>query len=136
MHNFSTPQHQYDHREFSSPLGGGDDDNDRDGTHVDGTQGGGVGDGSHGGGDSTHGDATHSTLMLFETPPPLAVDPPVGDGTLKKCLAVKDKRDQRLKIRSRYMSSPYTDPFEKVDKESRNLMAAYESFKKGNNDIL
>ncbi|KAK0595150.1 hypothetical protein LWI29_004001 [Acer saccharum] len=88
VHNFSTPQHQYDHRGISSSLGGGYDDNDvdgtygggvmddthggRDGSHGDGTHGGGVGDGTHGGGGGTHGggddihggeDVTHA---LFE----------------------------------------------------------------------
>ncbi|KAK0599076.1 hypothetical protein LWI29_002139 [Acer saccharum] len=57
VHNFSTPQHQYDHRGISSPLGGGDDlHGGRDSTH-----GGGVGDGTHGERDGTNGrgDSTH-----------------------------------------------------------------------------
>ncbi|KAK0592956.1 hypothetical protein LWI29_028231 [Acer saccharum] len=51
VHNFSTPQHQYDHRGISSPLGGGDDlHGGRDSTH-----GGGVGDDTHGQRDGTLG---------------------------------------------------------------------------------
>ncbi|KAK0580610.1 hypothetical protein LWI29_004117 [Acer saccharum] len=80
VHNFSTPQHQYDHRGISSPLGGGDDlhgrrdstygggvgddtHGQRDGTNGggDSTLGGGVGDGTHGERDGTNGggDLTH-----------------------------------------------------------------------------
>ncbi|KAK0577312.1 hypothetical protein LWI29_031144 [Acer saccharum] len=74
VHNFSTPQHQYDHRGISSPLGGGDDlHGGRDSTH-----GGGVGDDTHGerdgtngGGDSTLGggvgDGTHGGVVAMDS---------------------------------------------------------------------
>ena len=95
------------------------------------------GDGSHGRGDVTHdgGDVTHGTLMLFKTPPPMRVDPLVGNGTLQEYLAVQDEREQRLKIRSKYMSSPYTDPFNQVDKESKKLMKEYSRFKRSKKNI-
>ena len=131
VHNFSTPQHQYEHRGIGSPVGGGGDDIDGDDTHGGGgggthgerddthgggddIQGGGGGthgerDGTHGGGDDiqgggggTHGggDDIQGNLLLFKTPPPLTVDPSIGDETLQEYLTVQDEREQRLKIRS------------------------------------
>ena len=152
MHNFSTPQHQYEHRGIGSPVGGGGDDIDGDDTHGGGgggTHGGGGddigGDDTHGGGgggthgerDDTHGggDDIQGNLMLFKTPPPLTVDPSIGDETLQEYLAVQDEREQRLKIRSKYMSSPYTDPFNQVDKESKKLMKEYSRFKRSKKNI-
>ena len=145
MHNFSTPQHQYDHRGISSPLGGGDDlhggrDSTHgagvgDATHVERDDIHGGGDDIHGGGDLTHRDDTHCTPVELHTPPPLGVDTSVGDGTLQEYLAVKDEREQRMKIRSRYMSTPYTDPFQVEDKERKKLMAKYKRFLEGKNDI-
>ncbi|KAK3193308.1 hypothetical protein Dsin_024618 [Dipteronia sinensis] len=92
----------------------------------DGTVGKGVsrGDNDQGGPDSTLGGGD-----VVQSHPPSE-----DDSTMVDYLAVKNEREQRLKITSRYMNSPYIDPFQAPDKEKQKLKTDYSRFKRSRKD--
>ncbi|KAK3185020.1 hypothetical protein Dsin_032306 [Dipteronia sinensis] len=155
VHDFSTPVHQHfeSHRVQTTPEVQGDYVGSPN-VEGDGTVGKGVNEGddtpSEGivRGDATpsegivRGDAIHSEglqivvhnsllpeAMVVQTPPPSQ-----DDTTMLEYIAVKNEREQRLKITSRYMNSPYIDLFQEPDKEKQKLKTDYSRFKRSRKD--
>ncbi|KAK3224330.1 hypothetical protein Dsin_011355 [Dipteronia sinensis] len=112
-------------------------DNDQGG--PDSTLGGGDGTFTEGivGGDDTLSEGlqivVHNILLqegiVVQSHPPFE-----DDSTMVDYLAVKNEREQRLKITSRYMNSPYIDPFQAHDKEKQKLKTDYSRFKRSRKD--
>ncbi|KAK3229651.1 hypothetical protein Dsin_001532 [Dipteronia sinensis] len=112
-------------------------DNDQGG--LGSTLGGGDGTYSEGivGGDDTHSEG-HQIMVqnillqegiVVQTPPPSEDDTSMVD-----YLAVKNEYEHYLKIRSRYMNSPYVDPFREPYMEKQKLKTNYSRFKRSLKD--
>ncbi|KAK3229744.1 hypothetical protein Dsin_001625 [Dipteronia sinensis] len=157
VHDFSTPVHQHfeSHRVQTTPEVQGDYVGSPN-VGGDGTVGKGVGEGdatpSEGivGGDATPsegivgGDATHSEELQIVVHNSLLPEEMVvqtlplyeDDTTMLEYIAVKNEREQRLKITSRYMNSPNIDPFQEPDKEKQKLKTNYSRFKRSRKDTV
>ncbi|KAK3211389.1 hypothetical protein Dsin_016095 [Dipteronia sinensis] len=112
-------------------------DNDQGG--PDSTLGGGDGTFTEGivGGDDTLSEGLQivvHNILLQEGIVVQSHPPSEDDSTMVDYLAVKNEREQRLKITSRYMNSPYIDPFQAPDKEKQKLKTDYSHFKRSRKD--
>ncbi|KAK2637552.1 hypothetical protein Ddye_032344 [Dipteronia dyeriana] len=59
--------------------------------------------------------------LNVQTPSPLVVDRTVRDASTLEYLAVQNEREQRLKIKYRYMTSPYIDPIPCAAREKKKI---------------
>ncbi|KAK3212106.1 hypothetical protein Dsin_016812 [Dipteronia sinensis] len=89
------------------------------------------------GGDATHSEGLHIVVHNSLLPEAMVVQTPSpseDDTTMLKYIAVKNEREKHLKITSRYMNSPYIDPFQEPDKEKQKLKTEYSRFKRSRKD--
>ncbi|KAK3189570.1 hypothetical protein Dsin_029131 [Dipteronia sinensis] len=112
---------------------------DTDQGGPDSTLGGGDGTFSEGivGGDDTHSKGLQivvHNILLHEGIVVQSHPPSEDDSTMVDYLALKNEREQRLKITSRYMNSPYIDPFQAPDKEKQKLKTDYSRYKRSRKD--
>ncbi|KAK3225547.1 hypothetical protein Dsin_005409 [Dipteronia sinensis] len=116
------------HRQWKRTMWGGPN------VGGEGTVGKGVGEGdanrteAFDGGDGTVGKGEG---IVVQSHPPFE-----DDSTMVDYLTVKNEREQRLKITSCYMNSPYIDHFQAPDKEKQKLKIDYSRFKRSRKDAV